>query len=221
MTVQLPDDACSVPLLIHRWFSDGSQMRWDEQLDPHSDALLDIVNQVIDDEQAALFRIHQFEFGMLILSKVPDLNCPDPAGRERGATILRSCLLTEETHRRISVDRTAAIRLVAVMLQMIEVPDDRRAPMSLKLSVPICEPDFRHPFVPDPGVEEFRRHVELELQRHSEKLGAILETLQTLEKITRTVSTEPPVVANSIPPVTVPPEKRGWLTRLWRMFVGR
>lgn len=224
MTVQLPDDSCSLPLLIHRWFSDGSQMRWDPQLEPHRDAWLDVANEVIESNEAAVFRMEQFEFGLLILSKVPDLNCPDPAGRERGPTILRACLLTEEAHGRISVDRTAAIRLVAVLLQLVEIPDDRRAPMSLRLSVPICEPDFRHPFVPDPGVDEFRRNVELELQRHGEQLGSILATLQSLERTATTPSVPAvPAVPGGLKAdsqVPVKSRKRGFLSWLRELFGG-
>ena len=175
----LPNRTVSIPLVIHRWFADGAMMKVAEELKPLKDQWSPVVTARLKAEESdpsAPVQVEPLECGLLMLIKTPDPECPDPLARDRRPTILRCCLLSDPQVRSISVDRTAVIHLVALMLQNVLVPEDRQTLFPLHLQIPVCEPDFQHPVAEDLAQIEFRSQVSANLQRLQQQLEQLLQT---------------------------------------------
>lgn len=170
----LPDRAVKAPLVIHRWFADGAMLKVADELKPLKDLWNPAITEILNDQTELLLQLKELDCGPLLLSKTPDPDCPDPLARNRGPTILRCCLLTEQQLRMISVDRTAAIHLAALLLQNVRVPEERQSPCPLFLQIPVCEPDFHHPIQHDPERESFQAQVRADLQAQRQQLELLL-----------------------------------------------
>ncbi len=174
----LPERAVAVPLLIHRWFSDGALLRVADELKPLRDQWNAVVTAATTDHNENLLRHHQLDCGLLLISKVADPDCPDPLARERGPTILRCCLLTDEQIRRISVDRTAVLYIATLLLQNLDLPRERHEPCPLHLQIPVCEPDFRLPVAVDETEQHFRDTVLEQLRQQKQQIDLLLNWYQ-------------------------------------------
>jgi hypothetical protein len=171
----LPDRSVNAPLLIHRWFADGAMLKVADELKPLMDLWNPAIIAIMNEQTELLLQLKELDCGLLVLSKTPDPDCPDPLARDRGPTILRCCLLTEQQLRRISVDRTAAIHLAALLLQNAHVPEERQSPCPLFLQIPVCEPDFRHPIQHDPDRDSFQAQVLADLETQRQQLEYLLK----------------------------------------------
>jgi|GEM_PF-1814127 len=179
----LPNRTVSVPLLIHRWFADGAMQKTAEELKPLKNQWGTVVIAALKGEESdQSVQVEHLECGLLMLIKTPDLECPDPLARGRRPTILRGCLLVEQQLRNISVDRTAAIHIAALMLQNVHVPNEQLTPFPLHLQIPVCEPDFQHPVAQDAEQTEFRSQVLVNLQTIQRQLDLLLRSHDQLKK---------------------------------------
>jgi hypothetical protein len=181
----LPNRTVSIPLVIHRWFADGAMMKVAEELKPLKDQWSPVVTASLKAEgadQSAPVQVENLECGLLMLIKTPDPECPDPLARDRRPTILRCCLLSDKQLRSISVDRTAAIHIAALMLQNVCVPDEQQTPFPLHLPIPVCEPDFQHPVAQDSAQMEFRSQVLANLETLQQKLELLLQAREQSEE---------------------------------------
>lgn len=178
-SILLPERTIAVPLLHHRWYSDGALLRMADELKPVREQWSPLVQAAIADRTEDLLTHHELPCGLLLITKVADPDCPDLRARDRGPTILRCCLLSEQQIQAISVDRTAVLQLAAVLLQALELPGDRHQPVPLYLQIPICEPDFRLPVAVDDQELQFREEVREQLRQQRQQLEKVLQYCQS------------------------------------------